>query len=346
MASVLASLANKVVRRLSDSQIPSSTRFHIDGPPRSSLQRRQSVAAESFDPEEECESVEEQRLVYPKSDSQRTRLSNAMKEILLFKCLDEEQISLVLDAMQEKAVTTGEVIIRQGDDGDNFYVVESGTYDVFVRSSTDSTEDFGKKVCSYAGQGSFGELALMYNTSRAATVQAVSDGVLWLMDRNTFRRIVLKAAFQKRQRYEEFIKDVPVLKELSSFERLNVADALVSRIYEDNECILSQGEAGKEMYFIESGAVRVVVKEKSREVEVNQLSKGSYFGEMALITKRPRAASVYAVGRTKVAVLDVASFERLLGSCLTVMRRNMDTYQEQLRALTVADPTHQTGAIV
>lgn len=342
---MLAALANKVVRRLSDSQIPSSTRFDIDGPPRNSLMRRQSVAAESFDPEEECEAVEE-RLVYPKTDTQRTRLSNAVKEILLFRCLDEEQISLVLDAMQEKTVTAGEVIIRQGDDGDNFYVIGDGTYDVFVRSSTDKPDELGKKVCSYSGQGSFGELALMYNTSRAATVQAVTDGVLWFMDRNTFRRIVLKAAFQKRQRYEEFIKEVPVLKELSSFERLNVADALVSRIYEDNDCIISQGETGKEMYFIESGSVRVVVKEKSREVEVNRLSKGNYFGEMALITKRPRAASVYAVGRTKVAVLDVGSFERLLGSCLTVMKRNMDTYQEQLRALTSADPTKLAGATV
>ncbi|KAF8564098.1 hypothetical protein P879_04461 [Paragonimus westermani] len=334
MTSVLSALAQKVSRRLSDSQVPSSIRFDIDGPPRNSLQRRQSVAAESFDPEEDIEQTgEEQRLVYPKTDIQRARLSMAVKEILLFRCLDEEQTSLVIDAMQEKPVKSGEIIIKQGDDGDNFYVVESGTYDVYVRASTDDHEELGRKVCSYNGHGSFGELALMYNTSRAATIKAVTDGVLWFMDRNTFRKIVLKAAFLKRQMYEELLKEVSVLKELSPYERLNIADALHSRTYNDKACIIAQGEPGKEMFIIESGAARIVVREKGKEVEVNQLGKGDYFGEMALITKKPRAASVYAVGQTKVAVLDVASFERLMGPCLAVMERNMDTYQEQLKTL-------------
>ncbi|KAF5404997.1 cAMP-dependent protein kinase type II-alpha regulatory subunit [Paragonimus heterotremus] len=285
------------------------------GPPRNSLQRRQSVAAESFDPEEDIEETgEEHRLVYPKTDIQRARLSAAVKEILLFRCLDEEQTSLVIDAMQEKTVKSGELIIKQGDDGDNFYVIESGTYDVYVRAPSDDHEELGKKVCSYNDHGSFGELALMYNTSRAATIKAVTDGVLWFMDRNTFRKIVLKAAFLKRQMYEELLKEVSVLKELSPYERLNIADALHSRTYNDKECIISQGEPGKEMYIIESGAARIVVKEKNKEVEVNQLGKGDYFG-----------------------VLDVASFERLMGPCLVVMERNMDTYQEQLKTLLGTD---------
>lgn len=307
-------------------------------PPRDTLLRRPSVAAESFNPEEE-EPTEDSRIIYPKTDVQRENLSNAVKQILLFRCLDEEQVSTVIDAMQEKIVEAGEIIIKQGDDGDNFYVIGSGDYEVYVRSASDSPEELGKKVHSYNGIGFFGELALMYNTSRAATIKALTDGVLWSMDRQTFRRIVLKAAFQKRQFYEELLKEVQVLKELSPYERMNVADALQSRIYEDNDCIITQGETGKEMYIIESGAVRVVVKDKTKEAEVNRLEKGAYFGEMALITKKPRAASVYAVGKTKVAVLDVASFERLMGPCVQVMERNMDTYQEQIKSIMGSDQT-------
>ena len=47
-----------------------------------------------------------------------------MKEILLFRSLESEQLNEVLDAMFERKVTPNEYIIKQGDDGDNFYVVE------------------------------------------------------------------------------------------------------------------------------------------------------------------------------------------------------------------------------
>ena len=64
------------------------------------------------------------QVVHPKSDSQRKSLLEAVKEILLFRSLDSEQLNEVLDAMFERKVTPNEYIIKQGDDGDNFYVVE------------------------------------------------------------------------------------------------------------------------------------------------------------------------------------------------------------------------------
>ncbi|CAG7814984.1 unnamed protein product, partial [Allacma fusca] len=107
-----------------------------------------------------------------------------------------EQMQEVIDAMFERKVTKGEYVIKQGEDGDNFYVIQSGKYKVFVKIDS---EPQAKAVGGYDGAGSFGELALMYNMPRAATVQAESDGSLWAMDRQTFRRIVLKNAFKKRQ---------------------------------------------------------------------------------------------------------------------------------------------------
>ena len=71
-----------------------------------------------------------------------------------------------------------------------------------------------KKVHTYENSGSFGELALLYNMPRAATVQAATPGALWAMDRQTFRRIVLKSAFRKRKMYEKLIDCVPMLKSL------------------------------------------------------------------------------------------------------------------------------------
>lgn len=62
--------------------------------------------------------------IYPKSDAQRKSLLEAVKGIFLFKSLDAEQLSDVLDAMFYKEVDAGDFIIKQGDDGDNFYVIE------------------------------------------------------------------------------------------------------------------------------------------------------------------------------------------------------------------------------
>ncbi|KFP59112.1 cAMP-dependent protein kinase type II-alpha regulatory subunit, partial [Cathartes aura] len=170
--------------------------------------RRVSVCAEAFNPDEEEEDTE-QRVVHPKTDEQRCRLQEACKDILLFKNLDQEQLSQVLDAMFERKVKPQEHVIDQGDDGDNFYVIERGLYDIVVAKDNQS-----RCVGRYDNHGSFGELALMYNTPRAATIVATTEGALWGLDRVTFRRIILKNNAKKRKTYELFIESVPLLKSL------------------------------------------------------------------------------------------------------------------------------------
>nr|CAD7407779.1 unnamed protein product [Timema cristinae] len=172
--------------------------------------RRKSVFAETYNPEEDDDD-DGAKVIYPKSDVQRQRLAESVKNILLFRALDKEQMQDVLDAMFEKKVKKGDYIIKQGDDGDNFYVVESGNYNAYV---TIEPGQEPKHIHTYENVGSFGELALLYNMPRAATIQAATDGALWAMDRTTFRRIVLKSAFRKRKMYERLIDSVPMLKAL------------------------------------------------------------------------------------------------------------------------------------
>ena len=281
--------------------------------------RRHSVSAERYDPEAD---EDDDRVIHPKTDVQRDRLTEAVSGILIFKSLDSDQMQEVVDAMFERRVEPGETVIEQDDDGDNFYVIERGKYDVFVRSE----EEGNQKVHEFEDKGSFGELALMYNMPRSASVVSTSEGTLWAMDRNSFRRIVLKSAFKKRKMYESLLDNVPMLKSLDTYERMNLADALVPRIYTDEECIIQEGGVGDGMYFIEDGLVRITITKDNNEMEVSKSSKGKYFGEMALVENKPRSANVYAVGRVKVAFLERESFERLLGPCLDIMKRNIEKY--------------------
>ena len=164
--------------------------------------RRHSVSAERYDPEADDDD-DEVRVIHPKSDEKRRRLIDAVHEILIFRCLDDEQMGDVIDAMFERRVAPGEHVITQGDDGDNFYAIESGSYDVFVTSSDGTGPN---KIHQFTERGSFGELALMYNMPRSATVVALDGGTLWAMDRASFRRIILKSAFRKRKMYEQLLQ--------------------------------------------------------------------------------------------------------------------------------------------
>ncbi|KAF5893388.1 cAMP-dependent protein kinase type II-beta regulatory subunit, partial [Clarias magur] len=216
--------------------------------------RRPSVCAEAFNPDED-EEDKEPRVTYPKTDEQRQRLQEACKDILLFKNLDQEQMSQVLDAMFEKIVCAGEHIIDQDDDGDNFYVIERGTFDILLKS-----EGTTRTVGSYDNRGSFGELALMYNTPRAATIVATSPGALWCLDRLTFRRIIVKNNAKKRRMYEAFIETLPLLTSLEVSERMKVVDVLSSKVYNAGEQIIAQGDLADCFYIVESGEVRITMK--------------------------------------------------------------------------------------
>ncbi|KAM5173107.1 cAMP-dependent protein kinase type II-beta regulatory subunit [Mantella aurantiaca] len=300
----------------------------------SRFSRRASVCAEAFNPDEEDDDTEKW-IINPKTDDQRQRLQEACRDILLFKCLDQEQMSQVLDAMFEKQVQCGDHLIDQGDDGDNFYVIDRGTYDIYVK-----IDGVAKCVGGYDNRGSFGELALMYNTPRAATIIATSVGAIWCMDRATFRRIIVKNNAKKRRMYENFIESLPFLKSLELSERLKVVDVIGTKHYSDEEQIIAQGDGADSFFIVESGEVRITMKSKSKgdsedneAVEIARYSRGQYFGELALVTNKPRAASAYAVGSVKCLVMDVQAFERLLGPCMEIMKRNIANYEEQLVAL-------------
>lgn len=293
------------------------------------LARRGSVSAESLKPQT---GSNPERIIIPKSDEAKIRIASAISNNLLFRNLEKDQKSEVVDAMFEKAVPKGTSIIRQGEEGDNFYVVDEGLFEVYVN---------GKKVVEIGPGGSFGELALMYNTPRAATVTAALDSILWAVDRVTFRRIIMDNTFQKRKLYESFLKTVPILQSLSAAEVTKVADALEPVSFDDEDIIIEEGDVGDGFYIILSGEARVLkrvqdgegAEEEDEQIEVNRLHKGDYFGELALLTDKPRAATVTAVGPTECVCLDTKAFIRLLGPCVDILKRNAANYRRYQAAL-------------
>ncbi|KAI8879346.1 camp-dependent protein kinase regulatory subunit [Backusella circina FSU 941] len=283
--------------------------------------RRTSVSAESMAPSLNHDFV---KSVIPKSQAQAERIKVSIGNNFLFRNLDEEQYLDVVNAMSEKRVSAGTTVIEQGGVGDFFYVVESGTFDCFISKE----ESAPVKVTSYEAGGSFGELALMYNAPRAATITATSDSVLWALDRITFRTILMENTSRKRRMYESFLSEVILLKSLESYEQHKIADALESVYFEDGQEVVKQGDVGDQFYIIESGQAIVYKTDQSTgaQQQVNSLERGSYFGELALLNDSPRAATVVAHGRLKCATLGKKAFTRLLGPVLDILKRNSENY--------------------
>eukprot|EP00698_Gefionella_okellyi_P006725 TRINITY_DN160_c0_g1_i2.p1 TRINITY_DN160_c0_g1~~TRINITY_DN160_c0_g1_i2.p1 ORF type:complete len:1135 (+),score=246.60 TRINITY_DN160_c0_g1_i2:490-3405(+) len=246
-----------------------------------------------------------------------------LKRNLLFKDLDQEHLSAVIDSMYKCEFNDEDVVIQQGDDGDAFYVIQSGDFGVWK----DMEDGHGaSRVGTVPSGGSFGELALMYGSPRAATIKAVGTGphVCWATDRQTFRSVLMECFTEQRARYEGFLDNVPLFREsMQAYDRARLSDAFEAREYADGEYVVRQGDEGDAFYVIESGDASVV----KNDTEVNLLTIGNYFGELALLTKEPRAASVVASGRLKVARLTADSFERLIPTELRAsMQREAKAY--------------------
>jgi len=100
-----------------------------------------------------------------------------LRGVSLLSMLPEPTLERLARALERVDAAPGDVVIREGDSGDRFYVIESGTVEV--------TKE-GRHVATL-GPGDFvGEIALLRNVQRVATVTATSDAILQALDRATF----------------------------------------------------------------------------------------------------------------------------------------------------------------
>lgn len=288
----------------------------MTGPPPSfakNRKQRQSVSAECFG---DTLATYQKKKAIPKTEQAKEFLRSALKRIVLFMGIDDDQTNDVIDACEEFSAQAGEVIIKEGDKvADWFYILEEGTAEA-------SIEGKGVVKAYKESPESFGELALMYSAPRAATVTATSDCRMWRLDRTTFQMIVIASTRVKREKYEKFLRSVPLLEVLDGEEIAALADVLEPTIYEEGTTVLAEGAEGDTFFIVEEGTITAT----TASGESATFEKASYFGELALLTKEPRKATCVATTRCKLIQIDVTAFSRLLGKAEEVLKRNAEKY--------------------
>jgi CRP/FNR family cyclic AMP-dependent transcriptional regulator len=128
------------------------------------------------------------------------------------------------------------------------------------------------------------------------------------------------------------LKAVPFFTKLSDHE-LDLVRAVASeKTYPKNAVVLTEGEAGDSLYMIQAGKVKVFIgDEEGREIILKILGPGSFFGEMSMIDKQPRSASVTTLETSTFLVLQHAAFEKCVEQAPTIGNMVMQILAQRVR---------------
>ena len=265
------------------------------------VRKRMAVAAQAI---HSLSEVTIQR--YPKTHNCIQMLLNSMKGNILFQGLSLFAKQAIVESMAPVQVQAGDCIIQEGEEGSEFYIVDTGRYKVLKL-----TDDGGEREIGICDSGSgFGEIAVMYSSLRTASVRAVSPGKLWKMERVIYQ--ALKIAFSKHveQRKNVALDVVPLLQSLPPETKSKLAEVMALEEFDCGEFIIRQHEPGDKFYIIDQGNVQVHIDGQL----VATLSSGTYFGERALVQNDVRNADIIADDLTTCFTIDRGSFQQFFES--------------------------------
>lgn len=243
----------------------------------------------------------------------------------MFQNLVDDDKTTLVDTMREEIFSTNDIIIKEGDKGNSLYIVERGTFNC-VKENPDGSNTLLKV---YTEGEMFGELALMYNCARTATMIANGDDCsVFSLDRQTFNYIVKDNTIKRNEKYMNMLANVPILQTIDQYERAKILDACRHVEFDEGEQVIVEGEQGEEFYILLEGeayATKCLGFKKPPTV-VKEYSPGDYFGERALLHNKKRAASIIAKSKVKCLALERDSFNNLLGPIEHILKRNMKIY--------------------
>ncbi|XP_040217999.1 cGMP-dependent protein kinase 1 isoform X2 [Rana temporaria] len=241
-----------------------------------------------------------------KSDRSKELIKEAILDNDFMKNLEISQIQEIVDCMYPVEYGTDSCIIKEGDVGSLVYVMEDGKVEVTKESV---------KLCTMGPGKVFGELAILYNCTRTATVKTLTNVKLWAIDRQCFQTIMMRTGLIKHTEYMEFLKSVPTFQSLPEEILSKLADVLEETHYECGDYIIRQGARGDTFFIISKGLVNVTREDIPGEdpIFLRTLGKGDWFGEKALQGEDVRTANVIAAEPVTCLVIDRDSFKHLIG---------------------------------
>ncbi|MCI4381231.1 hypothetical protein PGIGA_G00249130 [Pangasianodon gigas] len=238
-------------------------------------------------------------------ESQRV-IEMALRENEWLKYVGRELSDLV-DCAYPTTAAQGARLIQEGDEASQSFILEEGKLEV---------SRAGQKLHIIEAGTLFGELALLYNYTCTSTVTALMSSKLWVIERQTFQRIMQRSSVLHITQSVDVLRSVPLLCALPEDKLIKISDALQECHYSDGDYIVRHGTPGDTFFIVNSGQVRVLERRSVSEdsVCVSILSRGDSFGDRALKGEVSRSLSVVSAGDVTCLVINRESVMRFIGA--------------------------------
>lgn len=249
------------------------------------------------------ETLEITRTRVKKSASETSLIVKAIQKNDFLSRLDDEQTAMMVDLLMVLKFNPGDEVIKEGSEGDRMYIVADG--DLVVTQA-------GRSLRSLTTGDVFGELAILYNCKRTATVKAKTAVRLWYMERQTYRTIITNKSKKKREQLMGFLKTSRTLKDLNDVQLSKIIDSMEEVKYQDKDVIVREGTEANTFYIILKGEVLVSKNVNGHQKQIRRMGKGEHFGEQALIREVLRTATCTADGPVTCFSIDKEVFEETI----------------------------------
>ncbi len=246
---------------------------------------------------------------------------DAVKPNSLFEIFSSEEIMQIIDVFKPGTFKKGEVVLRQGDKGSEFYVVESGELSETVEGSV-------SKARIHARGDAFGEDALVFGSKSAATITATTDVRVWILERNVYSSVISSIRREQYQEKHKFIRDCVVdgrpFSTIFDFHQIeDLAIAAKVDNFEEGDVILREGEIVETFYIVRSGTIEMYkTRRAGNEDKVGTVDERKVFGTTSLLKGGGSPYTYRALTRVKVFYLTRHDFEFIIGSVKDAFENN------------------------
>lgn len=241
-----------------------------------------------------------------KSEQDLKLINSCLNKHFIFNSLSDHQKNLIIDRMKYYEIELGQTIFEQDTKGSSFYIISSGRVEVLINSERKNTLKSGD---------SFGEMALLHDSPRSATIRTLVKSSFWTVDRQTFRTTLEELNAKNYEENRTFLNSVPAFEHLNDQQKDALVSSFIVQKFVNGTRIINEGDTGDLFYIIKEGSV--VCSQKGKDLRV--LGKGSYFGEQSLYYSLTRTASVVAAEEVTVLALGQQSLKDALGDNLPLI---------------------------
>ncbi len=261
-------------------------------------------------------------------------IKSVAKRIPIFSEIEEQELDDILKIARAITLPQDKTIIKDGSKGDSIYFIISGIVSVSKKDKD------GKDIMldTLSDGDFFGEFGFFTGGKRQATVVSASSVELYEFTKQEMEGVAQKhpnvskvmVDFYKKRVLSNIIAMTPVFSELNNNEREDIINRFELMVVEPDKAVVKEGDIGDAMYIVKDGALQVsTVDGKGKPVMLAELGEGDIFGEVALITDKPRTATVKTLKQSRLMKLRKEDFKEIVEQYESVKNMVMQTISER-----------------